>query len=155
MSAGNHNTQERRFQFRIGQIIRRNMTPDMMYGDQGFSQRKRCRLGKIYAHQNGADQAGSISHRYSIDLISGDICFPQRLLRKTVNRFNMLPGRDLRNHTAIDSVQVDLRGYAIRKNLPSVPDNGNRRFIAGGFHCQNIQSCHSFLIISASSRGCR
>jgi hypothetical protein len=47
----------------------------------------------------------------------------------------MLPGGDLRHDTAIDPVELHLRGDTIAEDLPSVPDDGNGSLIAGGFYC--------------------
>ena len=50
----------------------------------------------------------------------------------------MLPGRDLRNHAAVQLVQVDLGGNDIRTDLPPVVHHCRGRLITGAFDCQYI-----------------
>ena len=70
VAAGHHQTQERRLQLRIGDVIGGDMSPDVVNRDQGFPQRQRRRLGEVHAYQHRADQAGGIGHGHGIDVAS-------------------------------------------------------------------------------------
>ena len=47
VAAGHHQTQKRRLQLRIGDVIGGDMSPDVVNRDQGFPQRQRRRLAKF------------------------------------------------------------------------------------------------------------
>ena len=155
MAAGNHQAQERRFQFGVCQIISGDMTADMMNRDQGFVQCQRRGLGKIHANQHRSNETGGISDCHRVNIPTGQSGLRQSLVCQTVNGFDMLAGGDLRHHTAVFPVEGHLRCDAVCQHFPSIPDNGDGSFITGRFNCQNIQTSHSFLRISASSLGLR
>ena len=127
----------------------------MVYGNQGLAHSQGRRLGEIHPHQHRPDQPGGIGHRHRVQILPGQSHVQQRLIRQGVNGLDVLAGGNLRHHAAIEPVQVHLRGDAVRQHLPSVPDDGHGGFVAGGFHSENIQISHSFLRMSASSRGSR
>ena len=70
VAAGHHQTQKRRLQLRIGDVIGGDMSPDVVNRDQGFPQCQRRRLGEVHAHQHRADQTGGIGHGHGIDVAS-------------------------------------------------------------------------------------
>ena len=105
------------------------MAPDMVDRDQGLAHGHGRSLGKIHTHQHGADEAGGIGHRHGIDIIPGQLCPFQRLIRQTVDGFNVLSGGDLRHDTAVDPVQIHLGGDAVTEHFPSVTDDGHGGFI--------------------------
>ena len=129
------------------------MAPDMVHRNQRLAHGQRRRLGKVHTHQHRADEAGGIGHGNCVNVPPGQAGFAQRLLSQTVNRFNVLPGGDLRHYAAVNPVQVHLGGDAVRQHLPPIPDDGDGGFIAGGFYRKNVQISHSFPRIRAFSLG--
>ena len=105
--------QKRRLQLRKRQIVRRNVTADMVDRDQGHTQRVGDGLGEIKPHQHRADQSRRVSRRDGADLLSGDARVPERLLRQRGDRLHMPARRDLRHHAAIERVHVRLRQYGV------------------------------------------
>ena len=129
------------------------MAADVMHGNQWLAHGQRRRFGKIHTYQHRADEAGSIGHGYSVDVLPGQAGIFQCLLRQTVNGLNVLPRGDFRHNAAVDPVQVHLRCDAVRQHLPSIPDDGHGGFVTRGFNCQNIQISHSFPRMRAFSLG--
>ena len=134
VAAGDHQTEKGRLQLRVGQIVGGDVTPDMVYRNQGLVHSHSGGLGEVYTHQHGTDEAGGIGHCHGINLLSGKASPLQRLIGKAIDGFDMLSGSNLRHHTAIDPVQIHLRGDAVTQYLPAIPDDGHRSFIAGGFY---------------------
>ena len=155
MTAGDHQTQKRRLQLRIGDIVGSDMATDMMHRDQGLIQRQRCCFSKIHAYQHRADEAGRIGHGHRVDISAGQPRSLQSFLRKAVDGLHMLAGGDLRHHAAVDPVQLHLGSNTIAKHFSSITDDGYGSFITRRFNRQNIHTSHSFLRISASSLGFR
>ena len=134
MSARDDEAQKGRLQIGISDVIRGDMPADMVDGNERFVQCQRRRLRKIHADEQRADQPRRIGHRKRVDLTAGDLCLRKRLLRKSVNRLNVLSRRDLRHNTAVNAVQRHLRGDAVRQHLTPVAHKGDRRLVAGGFN---------------------
>ena len=135
MTAGYHQTQERRLQLGIGQIVGGNVPPDVMDRDQGLVQRQRGGFGEIHAHQNRSDKTGRISHRHGVDVPAGQPGFLQRLIRKSVDGLDVLSGSNFRHHAAVDPMKLHPGGDAVRQNLTAVLYDGNSGLVAGGFNC--------------------
>ena len=108
-AAGDHQTQERRFQFGVSQIVCSNVSPDVMNGDQWHIQCHGRSFCKIDSHQHGADQARCIGDRHRVDVAPGQAGLCQRLIGEAIDGLHMLAGCDLRHHTAIQLVQIHLR----------------------------------------------
>ena len=155
MASGYHQAQKGRLKLRISQIIGRDVSPDMVHRNEGLIERQGSCLGKVDTHQHCANKTRSIGHRYGIDILSGQPRLHQRLVCQGVDGFHVLAGCNFRHNAAVNAVQLHLRCDAICQHLPSVPDDGNSGFVAGGFHCQDIQTTHSFLRINAPSLGFR
>ena len=155
MSAGDHQAQKRRLQIGIGQVVGRNVAPDVVHRDQGLVHGEGSGFREVHAHQHGANQPRGIGHGHGINVVPGQARVDERLVSQAVNGLDVLPGGNLRHHTAIEPVQVHLGGNAVRQHLPAVSDNGNGSLITGGLHRQNIHKLHSFRRISASSLGLR
>ena len=110
------------------------MPPDVVDRDQRLLHGQCGSFGEVYPHQNSADQAGSIGHSHGVNVASGQLRLLQSLIRQAIDGFNMLAGRDFRDHAAVDPVQVHLRRNAVAQNLPTVPDDGHGSLITGGFN---------------------
>ena len=80
MSAADHKAQKRRFQFGMGQIIRRDVRTQMVYGHQRFSGGVGERFCVVDADQQRADQAGRVGHGNGVHLRKRHISVAQRLL---------------------------------------------------------------------------
>ena len=109
------------------------MAPDMMDGDQGDSQGKGRRLGKAEAHQHRADQAGGIGHRYGVNIGAGAAGADQGLFRQGGDGLHMLAGGNLRNHAAVQGMEIHLGGDGVGQHMPSVLHHRNGGLVAGGF----------------------
>ena len=144
MAAGNHQTQERRLQLRIGQVVCRNVAPDVMDGDQRHIQRHGRSLGKIHTHQHRADEARGIGYCHGINIPAGQVGIFQSLVCKAVDGFDMFPGCNLRHHAAVFPVEGNLGCDAVGEHFPPIPDDGHSSFIAGGFNCQNVHFATPF-----------
>ena len=110
------------------------MPADVVNRHQRHVQRQRRSLGKIHADQQSADQAGRIGHSDGVDVRPRHVGAQKRLIRKAINRLNVLARGDLRNNAAVDAMQRDLRGDAVRQYLPAVAYQRDGGFVAGGFH---------------------
>ena len=108
MSAGRHKTEKRRFQIRMFNIVCRNMSLDMVHADQRKVPRKCDRLRLRNANQQRADQPRPVGHAHGVDIIQRHIRFFQRLLDNLVDLLYMFSRCDLRDHSTVQLMQVDL-----------------------------------------------
>ena len=74
VSARNGKAEKRRLKLRVGKIVGCNMPSNMMDRNQRNPKRHGGRLGKVDAHQNGADQPRCIGNRDSVDISPRDPC---------------------------------------------------------------------------------
>ena len=129
------------------------MATDVVHRYQGLVHGQRRRLGKVHAHQYRTDEAGGKGHGHGVDVIPCDACRGKRLVGQGVDGLHVLAGGNLRYHAAVEPVERHLRGNAVGEYLPPVLHHRHGGLVAGGFHCENFHSIHSFLRIRASSVG--
>ena len=151
--AGHDETEKRRLQLRIGQIVCRNVSPDVMHRHERHAEPQRREFREVHPDKHRADQPRRIRHGHGVDVAARKLCLLQRLIREAVDGLDVLARRDLRHHAAIQFMQLHLRGDAVRQHLAPVAHDGNRRFVAGRFDCQNVHAVKSFLRMRASSFG--
>ena len=137
MASRHHQGKEWRLQILMLDKVRRNMSLNMMDAHQGLFSRVGNRLCLGYAYQKRADKSRTIGHPYRVNIIQGSVGFPERCLYYLVDLLYMLSGSDLRNHSPIQRMQVNLGGYDIRQDFPAIFYDGCRRLITGTFNCQN------------------
>ena len=134
VAAGHHQTEERRFQLRKGQIVGSDMTPDMMDRNQrDLQSHGRC-LGKVDTHQHRTDETRRIGDTDSVNVLPGDTCRLQCLVGQTINGFDVLAGGDFRHYAAVGLMDSHLRRNAVGQHRPAIPNHGHRRLVAGGFN---------------------
>ena len=111
------------------------MPADVVHRDKRLAQRECERLAEIRADEQRADQAGRAGRRDRIHLVLVHVCVRERLFGHAHGGLHVPPRRDLRYHTAIQRMGLDLRIHHAGKNGPSVLDDGRRRLVAGGLDC--------------------
>ena len=140
VAAGNHQAQERRFQIRVAQIVCAHVAFNMVDAHQRFSRREGQTLHAVDAGQQRTDQSRSLCDRQGVHFLQTHACFPQRLVHYPVAGFHMGPAGNLRHHTAIEFVQVNLAEHHIAQDLPAVLNYGCRGFIAAGLQGEDADS---------------
>ena len=134
VAAGDHQTEEGGLQVRVGDVVGRDVAPDVMHRNQRHAQGEGCCLGEVYPHQHRADQSGGIGDRHRVDVLPGQLRGLQGLIRQGIDGLNVLPGGDFRHHAAVDFVDVHLGGDTVRQNGPPVDHNGHSGLVAGGLN---------------------
>ena len=137
VSAGDDLTHKRRFQIRVFDVIGGNMPFDMMHANQRQLLRIGNRLGCRHTHEEGSHKPGAVGDSHRVDVIKSHPRFFQRQFDHLIDFFDVFAGRNLRNHTAVYGVKVDLRRNHIRENLPPVLYNGGGRLVTGTLNSQN------------------
>ena len=89
VAARNSQAQERWFQFRVSQIICRDMPADMVYGYQRYAQCQCAGFGKIDADQYRPDQTGRIADGDRVNIIALKPRSFERTPRKLRDCFHM------------------------------------------------------------------
>ena len=108
MTAAGDERHEWRFQCGVLDIVRADMSQQVMHADQRNIFGESHRLGGRHADQQRADQSRSVGDADQIDLCKAHACLVQRLLQHTVDVFEMVSGGDLRHHTAVLLKNIDL-----------------------------------------------
>ena len=99
--AGHDETEKRRLQLRIGQIVRRNVSPDVMHPARAAREASAASFAKFHPNEHRADQPRRrIRHGHGVDVPARELCLLQRLIREAVDRLDVLARRDLRHHAA-------------------------------------------------------
>ena len=108
VTARHHQTQERRFQVGVGDVVGGDVSPEMVHRNQGLAGGGSQTLGKANPHQQGADESRGGSHSHGVDLREGEPRVGQRLFHYAADIFGMTAGGNLRHNTAIFLVFLDL-----------------------------------------------
>jgi len=75
--------------------------------------------------QEAAGKAGAASHGDEIDVAGSHACAIEGHVKKMRQAFQVVPGGELRHHTAELSMQVDLRVDGVREYAPAVRNHGD------------------------------
>ena len=132
--AADDKAQKRRFQFRMGKIVRRDVPAQMVDRDQRQPLRVGEAFGVIHADKQRADQTGRIGHRDGVDAVRRRTCVVKRFLYHAADRFGVPARGDLGHHAAVKLMFLHLRRDHVRKHNAAVFHNGGGRFVAGGFN---------------------
>ena len=134
VAAADNQTQKRRLQIRVTQIVRRDMAAQMMHGHK----RQICRIGEAFgvvdADEQRADQPGRIGHGNGVDAAQCQSGVGKRLTDHAGHRFRVAARGDFGHHAAIELMFLHLRGDHIRQRPAAVFHNGGGGFVAGGFN---------------------
>ena len=114
MPAGHDQCQKRRFQLRLCEIRRRDVSVNMIDRDQRDAVGERQRFGKIDSHQQGADQSRMRRDRNGTDVGQPDTRRAERLLRDAADSLNMRAAGYLRDDAAVQPMHVYLRCHNVR-----------------------------------------
>ena len=106
--AGHDETEKRRLQLRIGQIVCRNVSPDVMHRHERHAEPQRREFREVHPDKHRADQPRRIRHGNRVDLLPRHGRAGKRLVCQRVNCFNMLARGQLRHNAAVKPVQCDL-----------------------------------------------
>ena len=101
VTAADHQAEIRRFQFRVCNVVRRNMSCQMVRRHKGFSGGKRQPLGKVHTHQQRPDQSGVCGHGNTVQFRQDNTGIVQCLLYHGQHVFAVPAGGDLRHNAAV------------------------------------------------------
>ena len=138
VATAGHQTEKRRFQVRMGQIVCRDMSPQMVYRHQRFAAGVGKALGKVDTHQHRADQARGKGDSHRIHVGHGHARVGQGFFHRGTDIFNVAAAGDLRHHTAVKGLLLDAGADHVGDQRPAVLHNGGGRLVAGRFNTQNI-----------------
>ena len=137
MSARNHKTYKGWFQVSVFYVICTDMPFNVMHADQRNPRCKTDRFRRRHAHQKRTHKPRAISNCDSIHVGKLFSCLQKRLRHHLIDLFDMLAGRNLRNHTPVERMQIDLGGYHIGQHFPAVFHHSRGCLITGSLHSQN------------------
>ena len=69
---------ERRLQLRVGNVVSRDVTADVMHRDKRHTERERGGLGKVHADEQRADEPRRARDGYSVNIAAGQAGHLQR-----------------------------------------------------------------------------
>ena len=84
------------------------MRTQMMHRNKRLAGRQRQSLGKVDAHQQGADEPRRIGHRQRVDGVEREVCLFERLRHHRHDRFGMTARGDLGHDAAVQTVLLHL-----------------------------------------------
>ena len=94
------------------------MPGQVLHRDQRQVERYGQRLGEGDAHQQRADEAGSLRHRDGVDVGPVRAGIPERAFHHAADVAHVLPGRELGHHAAPFAVDFRLRGDHVGPHCP-------------------------------------
>ena len=136
VSAGDYQAGKRRLQCRFRDIIRADMSLDMVHTDQRYSGREAQSLGGGDTDQQGTDQSGPIGDRDGIQILQSLSGLLQPLPDHLRDSLGMLSGGYFRHDTPVQSMDIDLGGNHVGKDLAPVDHDRGSCLIAAGFNCK-------------------
>jgi hypothetical protein len=129
-----------------------NVRFDVVDGEKGNTSREGHGLAETQANEERAHEARALSDRHSTDLVEGYTRFPQSPIDDRAHVYQVLPRRDLRNHTPIGAMNGYLRGDEVGQDAAAVLDNRRRGLITGAFDSENEHVMETVYSFSASRR---
>ena len=133
VAPGDAQGQEGGLQLGKGQIVGRDMAPEMVDRDQRLPHSQGGAFGEVHRHQQRADETGTVSHGDGVDLPAGDTRLSQGPVRQGGDGLHMLPGGDFRHHAAIEGVNIHLRQDGVGADDAAILHHGGGGLITGGF----------------------
>ena len=155
MSAGYHQAHKGRLQIKIFDIIGGNVAFNVVYAHQGQLFRVADSLGLGHSHQKRTYQTRAVGDADSVQIVQGHICCSQGFLNNLIDALNVLAGRDFRNYTAVESMQINLGGNNVGEHFPAIFYHGSRCLVAGALNSQYIDiffRIHRLTHFSSSSK---
>ena len=92
------------------------------------------------AHEQGADQARSGRIGDGVDGVPFEAGDLKAMIDQGQEFPDMVPGGDLGHHAAVLGVQIDLAVQRMREQPLFAVEQGDTRFVAGGFDSQNAHA---------------
>src|SRR3989338_8334206 len=101
---------------------------------EGYIGDKTQSFSRFNPNQKRSDKSGSYSHGNGIYFFQICICKSQCFINDRYDAFDLLAGSLFRNDAAVFFMQGGRRGNYIGKNLPTITEEGSRRFITGSLN---------------------
>ena len=101
VSARGNQTQKRRFEIRIRNVIGTDVPFDMMHANQRLPGGIRNRLRRSHTNKKRSHQTRSVGNTDRIHITERLPCLAQRFFNYLIYFFNVFAGCNLRHHTAI------------------------------------------------------
>ena len=114
VAAGRDETHQREaaLRVRIGILepVGVHVALEVVDSHQGQTRGQCQRLGGVHSHEQGPGQARAVRHGNGVDALQVEAGTPQGFLQNGHHLQHVLPGSDLRNHSPIAGMHLDLRG---------------------------------------------
>ena len=134
MSAADNQRHERRLQLAVCQKVGKYVAFKMVNTYQRFIRCPGQRLGSRKADKQRADESRSVGNGNSINLLHANACLRQGFINNRHNIFDMLTGSNFRHNATEFTMNNDLGGDNVAKNLTPVLYYGSRSFITAAFN---------------------
>jgi hypothetical protein len=108
VSARYHHAQKRRREALVRDVVRGDMSADMMHRHQRFSRGKAQPLGEVYTDKQCANQPGRVGYRNTVNSIERGASLLQRTVHHRDNPLDMPARGNLRHNAAIELMLVYL-----------------------------------------------
>ena len=118
----------------MGDVIGGDVAPDMVNRDDRHIESIGHRLSKVHTHQQGADEAGGVGHRYRVNVAPGDSRLLEGLVSQAGNGLDVLAGGNLGYHAAVDGVHIRLGGDGVGQDGAAVLHYRHGGLVTGGFN---------------------
>ena len=121
-------------QCRVGQVVGGNVAPQMVHRDQRLARRVGQALGKVDAHQHGADKPRGKGDGHGTHIVDGHAGVGQGLVHRGTDIFRVTAAGNLGHHAAVERLFLDAGGNDVGNYLAAVLHNGGGGLVAGGFN---------------------
>ena len=108
--AGGHQTQKGRFELRVGQVERGDVSPQMVHRHQRFACRVGQTLGKIHAHQHRANKPRRKGDSHGVHVLHGLTGIQQGFFDRGTDKFAVAAAGNLRHNAAVQRLLLDAGG---------------------------------------------
>ena len=153
--AAREQAQERRLDRVRLQVERGHVTVEVVDRDERQAARPGERLGRGEPHEQRPDQARAGRDGDPIHIVEARARLAVRLSQDREHQLEVAPRRNLRDDSAVASMQVGLGGDHVRPDLAVVRDERGGRLVAGRLERQNHRLDDAWRPPQRRSRSCR
>lgn len=140
VSARDEKGEEGKFRLRVRKARRKKVAFEVMNADHRDFERPGDGVRDGRPHEKGAGKPRAFRHGDAVQVFAALSSFGEDFVGERHRAADVVAAREFGHHASVGAVHVDLSVEGVRKEPFLVRNQGNARFVAGGFDTENKHS---------------